>query len=61
MNSQRDNSMITWVSGTDDNTRIFQFSPSRNMLLNEFDLVGVLKKQSIHSKDFYAQQILAQD
>ena len=29
------------------------------MLLNEFDLVGVLKKQSIHMVDFDEKEILA--
>ena len=39
-------------------TRIFQYTIEKR-LLQEFDLVGILKHQSSFSKDFDEKQILA--
>ena len=44
-NHNKDNNLITWLaSDTDQQTRIFQFSPDRRMMLTEFNLVGIMKK-----------------
>ena len=61
MNSRTDSKMFSWLAsdGEDNPSRIFQFSPSKRMLLNEFDLVGVMKKQTSFAEIFHNKQILA--
>lgn len=66
MNSQTDRSMISWLSNKNERagskavTRIFQFLPAK-MILNEFDLVGLVKKQTKFAKDFKRMHVLAVD
>lgn len=60
-NSTKENDMISWLSRAHEKPRVFQFSQSRKMRLNEFDLAGVLKRQSSHQKYFDDKMILAQD
>ena len=62
MHNYRDKNLISWLSSdSEQQTRIFQFSPGRRMMLNEFNLIGIMKRQSIHERVFEDQEILAHD